>query len=254
MKTDYTTRTPAQMIWIGGACLLLAILVAGGGWLAVRGITAPDTAVAGEPSADDATSTATTVANLAPPGMVEGVPWGFALDRSGAAAAGLAVVAVTGQAEFAFDPERFARLANVMFTPSEAELQIRHVETARTNFELSGWAEQPESRRMYHLAPLAVRLTAFDPDALTARVEVWAMTLVGVGDNGGAVFTTSTIELIADDPTGTWRVATLDTVEGPVPMVYDTPSAPGRTRAMVRDAAPVLPLPLPDLTVVEPAS
>jgi hypothetical protein len=36
--------------------------------------------------------------------------------------------------------------------------------------------------------------------------------------------------------------------------VLETASAPGRTRALLRDAAPVLPLPLPDLEVVEPSS
>ncbi|MFA9444447.1 hypothetical protein [Egicoccus sp. AB-alg6-2] len=240
-----------QTVWLVGAGLLLAVLAVGGGWLVVRGIGTPDTAAPVETSPANTTADGSgfEVAEL-----VEGVPWGFALDRPGAASAALAVVGVTGQAEFAFDPERFTQIAKAMFTPAEAELQARQVETARTNFELSGWAEQPASRRMYHLSPLAVRVTAFDPQALTASVEVWAMTLVGVGDNGGAVFTTSTVELVADDTTGTWRVTTLDTVEGPVPMVYDSPSAPGRTRAMVRDAAPVLPLPLPDFALVEPTS
>jgi hypothetical protein len=186
------------------------------------------------------------------PGLVDGVPWGFALDPAGAA--GVTAVAVTGQPEVAFDADRFAQVAAVMFTEKEATAQARQVDAARTEFELSGWADQPASRRMYHLAPLAVRLTAFDPDAVKARVEVWAMTLVGVGDAGGAVFTTSTVELAADDTSGTWQVTALDTVEGPVPLVLETASAPGRTRTLVRDAASVLPLPLPDLTVVEPAS
>jgi hypothetical protein len=252
MADDYGTRTRLQSLWLAGAGLLLAVLAVGGGWLVVRGIGTPDAAA---PVDTSHASTATADGSgFEVPTLVEGVPWGFALDRPGAASAALVVVGVTGQAEFAFDPERFAQIAEAMFTPAEAELQARQVDTARTNFELSGWAEQPESRRMYHLAPLSVQVSSFDPQTLTASVEVWAMTLVGVGDKGGAVFTTSTVELAADDTTGTWRVTTLDTVEGPVPMVYDSPSAPGRTRAMVRDAAPVLPLPLPDLEVAEPTS
>jgi hypothetical protein len=99
-----------------------------------------------------------------------------------------------------------------------------------------------------HLAPLAVRLAAYDPAALTATVEVWAMTLVGVGDAGGAVFTTSTVELVAHPNGDTWLVVSLDTIEGPTPLVYDHPTAPGRTRSLVRDATPLLPLPLPDVT------
>ena len=251
MRGDYGDRTRLQTVWLGAACALLGVLLLGGGWLVLRGISAPAS------SAVDITPTVTAASEglaLAAPAFVDGVPWGFPLDPAGAAAAGVTAVAVTGQPEVAFDPNRFAEVAAVVFTEEEATTQARQVDAARTQFELSGWAEQPASRRMYHLAPLAVRLTAYDPQTVTARVEVWAMTLVGVGDTGGAVFTTSTIDLGADQSTGTWRVTSLDTVEGPVPFVLDSASAPGRTRALVRDAAAVLPLPLPDLKVAEPAS
>jgi hypothetical protein len=251
---DYGERTRFQRVWLAGACGLLGVLLFGGGWLVMRGITtSPPPATVPTGPASAASASAGDV-GLGAPGFVDGVPWGYPLDPAGAAAAGVTAVAVTGQPEVAFDPDRFTEVAAVVFTHEEAATQARQVDAARTQFELSGWAEQPASRRMYHLAPLAVRLTAFDPDAVTARVEVWAMTLVGVGDTGGAVFTTSTIDLAADDTTGTWRVTALDTLEGPVPLVLETASAPGRTRALVRDAAPVLPLPLPDLSVVEPAS
>jgi hypothetical protein len=251
MAGDYSDRTRLQTAWLAGACGLLGVLLLGGGWLVIRGLTAPG------PAPSDLAPAATVAVGevgLGVPGFVEGVPWGFAIDPAGAAAAAVTAVAVTGQPEVAFDADRFAQVAAVVFTPGEAVTQARQVEAARTQFELSGWADQPASRRMYHLAPLAVRLTAFDPDTVTARAEVWAMTLVGVGDTGGAVFTTSTIDLAADDSSGTWRVTALDTLEGPVPLVLETASAPGRTRALVRDAAPVLPLPLPDLTVAEPTS
>ena len=251
MTSDYTERTRIQSAALIGAVALLGLLLLGGGWLVIRGLTNPAGAPmeqAHEPAMPTAEGT------MGVPDFVDGVPWGFALDPAGAAAAGLTAVAVTGQPEVAFDPERFLEVAEVVFTPEEAATQARQVDAARTQFELSGWAEQPATRRMYHLAPLAVRLTAFDPDVVTARVEVWAMTLVGVGDTGGAVFTTSTVDLAVDEDTGTWRVTALGTHEGPVPLVLDTASAPGRTRALVRDAASVLPLPLPDLTVVEPTS
>jgi hypothetical protein len=251
MAGDYADRTRLQTAWLAGACGLLGVLLLGGGWLVIRGLTAP-----GQAPSDiaPAANAAVGEVGLGVPGFVEGVPWGFALDPAGAAAAGVTAVAVTGQPEVAFDPERFTQVAAVVFTEDEATTQARQVEAARTQFELSGWAEQPPSRRMYHLAPLAVRLTAFDPDAVTARVEVWAMTLVGVGDTGGAVFTTSTVDLGADESSGTWRVTALDTLEGPVPLVLETASVPGRTRALVRDAAAVLPLPLPDLSVAGPTS
>jgi hypothetical protein len=248
---DYGERTRLQSAGIIGAVALLGVLLLGGGWLVLRGLTSP-AAVPVEQARG--VTTPPTEHALGVPEFVDGVPWGFPLDPAGAAAAGMTAVAVTGQPEVAFDPDRFTQVAGVVFTVEEAATQARQVDAARTQFELSGWADQPASRRMYHLSPLAVRLTAFDRDGVTARVEVWAMTLVGVGDTGGAVFTTSTVDLAADEDTGTWRVTSLDTHEGPVPLVLDTASAPGRTRALVRDAASVLPLPLPDLGVVEPTS
>jgi hypothetical protein len=236
-------RTTGRPVGLAAALVLLLVLLIGGGWLTLRGLQTdpppPVSATIPEPAG------ATPVGI---PKLVDGVPWGFPLDPAGATAAGVTVVAVTGQPEVAFDPEMFAAVAEVMFTGEEAAVQARQVDAARTNFELSGWGEQPASRRMYHLAPLAVRLAVYDPAALTATVEVWAMTLVGVGDAGGAVFTTSTVELAAQPNGDTWVVVGLDTVEGPTPLVYDHPSAPGRTRMLVRDAIPLLPLPLPDVT------
>jgi hypothetical protein len=240
-------RTSGRPVGLAAALGLLTVLVVGGGWLTLRGLQAnppPPPASAAAPVAGSQAS----ATDLGVPGLVDGVPWGFPLDPAGATAAGVTVVTVTGQPQVAFDADRFGEVAGVMFTDEEAEVQARQVDAARINFELSGWAEQPESRRMYYLAPLAARLAAYDPAALTATVEVWAMTLVGVGDAGGAVFTTSTVELTAQPNGDTWVTVSLDTVEGPTPLVYDHPTAPGRTRSLVRDATPLLPLPLPDVT------
>ena len=248
MTNDYAGRTRLQTTWLVTACTLLVVLAVGGGVLVVRGLGTATPSVAAASSAIVTGGRDARPVGFGAPGMVDGVPWNFTLDPAGAAAAGLTAVAVTGQVEVAFDPDRFAEVAAVVFTAEEAAVQARQVEAARTHFELSGWADQPASRRMYHLAPLAVRLDRYDPEVPAARVEVWAMTLVGVGDTGGAVFTTSTIDLIADDTTGTWRVTALDTVEGPVPLVLDAASAPGRTRALLRDATATLPLPLPELS------
>jgi hypothetical protein len=247
MTNHDMARTSGRPVGLVAALGLAAVLLVGGGWLTLRGLQAdpppPPSSAAAHLSGLQAAEAAVGV-----PGLVAGVPWGFALDAAGATAAGVTVVTVTGQPQVAFDADRFAEVAAVMFTDEEAKVQARQVDAARTNFELSGWAAQPESRRMYHLAPLAARLAAYDPAALTATVEVWAMTLVGVGDAGGAVFTTSTVELSAHPNGDTWVVVGLDTVEGPTPLVYDHPTAPGRTRSLVRDATPLLPLPLPELT------
>src|SRR5690606_20455451 len=140
----------------------------------------------------------------------------------------------------------FDQVASIVFTTEEAASQARQVDTARTELELSSWGSQPVSRRLYFFSPIAVRLTAYDTAGPSAQVEVWAMTLVGVGDSGGALFTTSTVTLSAADDR--WTVTRLDTVEGPTPLVAANASAPGRTRALLRDALATLPLPLPART------
>lgn len=242
MTGHYGARTPTQTAWLASAAVLLAVLVTGGAWLVWQGL--------GHARAPDIASSATPLSELpddvafGAPELIDGVPWGFPLTASGAAAAASTAVAVTGQADTVFDPDRFARVADVVFTPELAAMQARQVETARAEFDLSGWASQPASRRLYWFSPLSVRLTTFDPSEPAAKVEVWSMTLVGVGDSGGSVFTTSTVTLIESD--GTWIVEELETVEGPTPLVQDTASAPGRTRALLRDATATWPLPLPE--------
>jgi hypothetical protein len=243
----YGARTTGQSVWLAASMVLVATLLTVGGWLAFTGLGNREVAVT-EPAAE--TERSADVAFGAPQ-LEAGVPWGFGLDRDGAAAAASAAVAVTGQPEVVFDQDRFETVAAVVFDPAQTAVQSRQVEAARSQLEVSGWADQPPTRRMYHLAPLALRVVSFDPEGPSAQVEVWAMTLIGVGDAGGAVFTTSTVELTADAE-GTWRVAGLDTVEGPVPVVEAAPSAPGRVRALVRDATAPLPLPLPAPSSVRP--
>lgn len=247
MSTGYGTRTPGQTAWLAGAAGLVVLLLIGGAWLVWRGVgTAPPRL---DPSGRADPPLAVPAAELAfgAPEVVDGVPWGYPLTPKGAAAAAVTAVAATGQAEVVFDPDRFAEVAAVVFTDEQANLQARQVETARTEFELSGWGAQPASRRLYFFTPLAVRLTEWDPSGPSATVEVWSMSLIGVGDAGGAVFTTSTAELaVADAEAGeTWTVTRLDTEPGPTPMVHEVASAPGRTRLLLRDATATWPLPLP---------
>jgi hypothetical protein len=244
MPTAYGTRTASQRVWLVGAAALVAILLVGGGWLAWQGLTRAQPSL--RPAAQDVPPDGVSAPPVAlgAPELVDGVPWGFALTPHGAAAAAVTAVAVTGQPEVVFDPDRFDQVAAVVFTAEQAAAQARQVEAARTEFELSEWGRQPESRRLYFFAPVAVRLVAYDPArSPSARVQVWAMTLVGVGDAGGAMFTTSTVDLEPD--AGTWIVAGVDTVEGPTPLVHTHASAPGRTRALLRESVATWPLPLP---------
>ena len=244
MSVGYGDRTSSQRGWLAGAAALVGLLLIGGGWLVWQGLTHPAVPVT-QPARGFHSDDPNTTAGLGAPELVDGVPWGFPLTPEGATAAAVAAVAVTGQPEAVFDPARFARVAAVVFTKAEAAAQAGQVEAARTDFELSGWAAQPESRRLYFFTPLAARLRAYDQPQLAAQVEVWAMTLVGAGDTGGAVFTTSTVELSGDGHT--WTVTGLDTVEGPTPLMHAAASAPGRTRALLRGAAPTWPMPLPSI-------
>jgi hypothetical protein len=237
VTADYPGRSRLQHVGLAAAIALALMLLVAGGWLAWQGLRTappdPTTAVTGTTPADPPAPT-----SAASDG---GVPWGFALDVEGAVAAASVAVAASGHQQVVFDPARFDTLARQLFTPDQAVVQARQVDAARVQFEVSGWAGQPASRRTYHLAVLAARPTGFDADAGTATVEVWAMTLVGIGDRGGAVFTTSTVTLTVDD--GDWRIAGLETVAGPTPMVDATPDPPGRIRALTRDALPAVPLP-----------
>jgi hypothetical protein len=243
MSVANGARTPAQRAWTAGAAVLVAMLLAGGGWLAWQGLRSPQANLRPTAAAPDADGSPVVATAFGAHELVEGVPWGFPLTPHGAASAAVSAVAVTGQSDVVFDPGQFDRVAEVVFTAEEATAQARQVDTARTEFELSGWGAQPASRRLYFFAPVAVRLLAYDPAGPSAQVEVWAMTLVGVGDAGGALFTTSTVDLAADGDT--WSVTKLESVEGPTPLVADNASAPGRTRALLRDALATLPLPAP---------
>jgi hypothetical protein len=235
--SDYPSRTAMQLGWLTAAAGLVVLLLVGGGWLAWRGLSSPAV-----PAATAAAPPPLVPVAFGAPELIDGVPWGFPVTLEGVAGAAAVAVSVTGHAAAVFDAERFDEVAAVVFTTEEAAAQAREVDAARVQFEVSGFSAQPPSRRMYHFAPLSVRPVAFDGEAGTATVEVWAMTLVGVGDRGGAVFTTSTVELTATD--GSWKVVGLDSVEGPTPMVEASPTAPGRTRASVRDALPGVLLPL----------
>ena len=244
MRSEYGTRTAGQQVWLLGAAGLTAVLVIGGGWLSWTALSRSTPQIAPAPGVGSA---ATAQRDDPPahgaPDLIAGVPWGFDLTPEGAVAAATTAVAVTGQPDAVFDPARFDEVAAVVFTAEVARDQARQVDAARTEFESSDWADQPASRRSYFMTPLAARLVAYDP--ARATVEVWAITVVGVGDSGGAVFTTSTVGLAADADAATWTITALDSVDGPTPLVGAVASAPGRTRAFLRDVLPVVPLPLP---------
>jgi hypothetical protein len=119
-------RSSGRPVGLVAALGLTAVLLVGGGWLTLRGlqIDPPPPAASASPVAGSQAA----AADLGVPGMVDGVPWGFPLDPAGATAAGVTVVTVTGRPQVAFDPQRFAEVAAVMFTDDEAAVQARQVD------------------------------------------------------------------------------------------------------------------------------
>ncbi len=89
---------------------------------------------------------------------------------------------------------------------------------------------------MFTFVPLTVALTGYGPAGGSASAQVWAMSLVGVGDAGGALFTTSTVPMTADGDS--WRVAGIDTTQGPIPLVEGDASPPGALRAALVTVCP----------------
>jgi len=234
---------------VAAAATLLAVVVVGAGWLAMRGAstTRPPalTATTTVPTDPDTDGVGVDDPGLSLAGeteMVGGVPWGWPLTPDGAAAAAMTAHVQLARTDVVVDPDRVDELAAVMFSPQEADRQRRLAETLRTELEVSGWFDQPASRRMYHVAPLAVSVTRWDHDRGLATVEIWSMQLVGVGDLGGASFVTSTVQLQVVD--GDWQVAGAAAVEGPTPYLQSRPNAPGLLRALLQQSVPLTAIPM----------
>lgn len=243
-------RSRPQRLWLAAAATLVAVVVAGTGWLAVRAATTAGPAPLGSTAAtvarDAANGTAAIRAQPQPGPShrtdVAGVAWGWPLTADGAAAAAMTAHVELSRPDVVIDPDRVDDLATVMFTEREADRQRRLAETLRTELEVSGWFDQPASRRMYHVAPLAVSVPSWDADAGRATVQIWSLQLVGVGDLGGASFVTSTVTLQVID--GDWRLSDTEAVEGPTPFLQSRPNAPGLLRAFLHDAVPLTAIPM----------
>ena len=234
--------TPTQRGWRLGAVGIVAVLLAGGGWLVVTGLS--HTSATADPVHSSTTEDVTQDVAV---GLSR-----FPATQDGATAAAAAALAMLGQPAVLFDDARLTELADELFVAAERRPQVTEIAVARQGFARSGWDDAPPARRSYFSTPIAVRLTGWrdgGDQAVQATVQVWSVTVVTIGDVGGAVFTTSTVDLTADEG-GRWWIAGLDTTEGPTPSVVDTPSIPGTYRQFLRDVTPLVPVPLAGLEVV----
>ena len=88
----------------------------------------------------------------------------------------------------------------------------------------------PTRRVWFVTAPLTVAVTAFDPNAGTASVVVWMVSVFSREDLGPPEtrFSLEQADLTWDAPTGSWRIVRLT-------------SAPGPTAALAADQIPMTP-------------
>jgi len=88
----------------------------------------------------------------------------------------------------------------------------------------------PTRRVWFVTAPLTVAVTAFDPDAGTASVVAWMVSVFSREDLGPPEtrFTLEQADLTWDGPTRTWRIV-------------DLTSAPGPAAALAADQIPMTP-------------
>lgn len=235
-------------MWLGASLLVVTVLLVGGGWMTATGLARP------EPPA------LATTRSAGPAGTAESADPDGSADQDGlrptpldAVTAATVAIGLLSQPEVVLDPAVRDRVLAERFTVDAAQVEAAELAAAAAELTGSAWADQPASRRTFFSTLLAASLSDWTVPAgdagAEATVGVWSMTILGVGDAGGAVFTTSTLRLTWTD--GRWRITSVDTVEGPTPMLTGMPSVPGELRALLRDALPTVPMPL--LTVEDAA-
>lgn len=93
----------------------------------------------------------------------------------------------------------------------------------------------PSQRVWFVTAPLTVAVTGFDPDAGTASVVVWMVSVFSREDLGPPQtrFTLEQADLTWDNPTSTWRILSLTSAPGPTAALAtnQNPMTPGELDA-----------------------
>jgi hypothetical protein len=186
--------------------------------------------LAGSTSANAPTSTSTSPttsqsAGLAAPhgprSIAQGVPTGYTDDQAGAATAAVNATQLR------------VALAHGQATPATAaRLWLASTADATTRQAFSQGSDGSSGDQTNKL-PAATRVTSFSPTATT--VQVWVVSAgsapaLGGGDVVSAAWTTETYQLVWQ--AGDWKVASVQTSQGPQPGDTTTQTVPALTNGL----------------------
>jgi hypothetical protein len=154
----------------------------------------------------------------------DGVPQGWSRDETGARAAAIAAVRLTGdiaRAGFITRTDMIEMLATTRFGPTLAEASAAQLEEMAA--ELEEGDVSPASVLFTEL-PLTARIVSADDSR--AQVEVWSVLVVAVPDHGAPrqAWRTVTVDLAWER--GDWRIDGWTAQAGPTPALgFDAPVA-----------------------------
>ncbi|MFD8897595.1 hypothetical protein [Streptomyces ardesiacus] len=156
-----------------------------------------------------------------------GVPVGYPRSKDGAAAAAVNFqVARSSPGYFTDQALRHQVLKTVMTSSALASQQAQDDQTVKGLMAALGVTEQTAPDMVMRAASLGTSVRSYSDD--TATVRVWMSEVVGVPTDKSKMpvsGTYSTYTLILQWQDGDWKIATIDQVEGPTPLVAADQSA-----------------------------
>ncbi|WP_225637438.1 hypothetical protein [Streptomyces solaniscabiei] len=182
-----------------------------------------------EPPVD---STPTSPAGGSGPGakassVKSGVPVGYPRTEDGARAAAVNYqVARSSPGYFTDQALRHQVLKTVMTSSALASQQAQDDQAVKGLMAALGVTEQTAPDMVMRAASLGTSVRSYSPD--TATIRVWMSEVVGVPTDKSKMpvaGTYSTYTLILQWQDGDWKVATIDQVDGPTPLVAADQSA-----------------------------
>lgn len=186
------------------------------GVIAIVALRACTTTDQGEDAAPRPDPTA-TVSETGPGPASErhGVPLGWSHDEAGARAAAVSAIALTGdiaRAGFITRDDMIRTMASRRFGPALARDSAAQLKDLVGDVAAAGVTP---TAVLFHELPLTVQVVRVDDQ--TARVEVWAVLVVGLPDHGAPrqLWRTVTVDLVWE--TGDWRVDGWTARSGPTP-------------------------------------
>lgn len=213
-------RSRTLLLAIGAAIILL---LGCGVWAAVGGSSPPSAQSGSSP------------ASAGPRGVVDGVPVGYARSQAGAVAAAVNYELARSRPQYIADEAVRHRVLRQIMTASALPAQLasddtNSAPTAKALGLTPGGLGPGGATWMVHSAPLGVQVAAYSGYAAT--VNVWMAEIAGVvGDPNTPLpptgsYTTYVLALAWQN--GDWRIESIGTRSGPVPVAStnQSPTAP----------------------------